>query len=333
MSAPVTLTIVVPPVAGGVWDFSHAISQELSGSVVREITRSDTRALDVGTVLLHYSGYGYAKRGAPLWILDEIRARRRRFRRLGVFFHELYATGPPWSSAFWLSPVQRHVARQLAELSDFWLASCESYGKWLRRFAGNRPHHVLPVMSNVGEPVDCPTQRRPTVVLFGGAPLRESTYKTGGADLLAWVRAQQLELHDIGPPLQDRALEQHIRAAGAVVHGRLHTEQVSSLLADARYGVVAYRGDALGKSGVLAAYSSHAVCPIVLADHVTTPDGLRAGRNFHAGIPPRDFPAASAMAVGKGAWCWYQNHRLERHVAATRDLLQADPVRATTMAI
>ncbi len=318
----IPLSLAIPPVRGGVWDYTHSVAERLGAAArVVQITREYPDVLDGKSVLLQYSGYGYAKRGAPLWLLKEIRARRRRLRTLGVFFHELYAVGPPWSSAFWLSPAQRYVARRLVEISDFWLASCEAYGEWLRRFGGHKPHAVLPVSSNVGELADCPERRRRAVVVFGGAPLREFTYRTAGTALFSWIRAQGLELHDLGPPLQDGSLQRYIREAGAAVHGRVESAPASRLLSEMQFGVIAYRGDALAKSGVFAAYCAHGLCPVVLANQPVTLDGLQSGRNYHAEIPSDDLAVRAARAIGKSAWAWYQSHRLECHAAAVRRLV------------
>src|SRR5438093_5969188 len=72
------------------------------------------------TVLLHYVGYGYQKRGCPFWLVQALESWKKRDtnRRLVVMFHELYAFGPPWRSSFWTSPLQRGLTKSLALLSD-----------------------------------------------------------------------------------------------------------------------------------------------------------------------------------------------------------------------
>src|ERR1041385_7558181 len=73
-------------------------------------------------VLLHYVGYGYARRGAPSWLIDGLERwhRSNGAARILTMFHELYAKGPVWTSSFWLSPLQKHLAARLA-----WLRSEE----------------------------------------------------------------------------------------------------------------------------------------------------------------------------------------------------------------
>src|SRR5688572_26176134 len=84
---------------------------KIEGFEVTHLSRPSTAELinalpADATVLLHYEGYGYANRGCPVWLvkaLEQWRMANNR-RKLVTMFHELYATGPPWTSSFWLSP-------------------------------------------------------------------------------------------------------------------------------------------------------------------------------------------------------------------------------------
>src|SRR5438270_1544788 len=53
-------------------------------------------------VLLHYVGYGYARRGTPGWLVNGLHHWRAQCHdaRLLTMFHEVYALGPFWSSSF-----------------------------------------------------------------------------------------------------------------------------------------------------------------------------------------------------------------------------------------
>src|SRR5262245_37681211 len=63
----------------------------------------DDEADNYGRVLLHYVNYGFQERGVPYRLLSILRALRKRQRgRFVTVFHELFASGPPWRSAFWL---------------------------------------------------------------------------------------------------------------------------------------------------------------------------------------------------------------------------------------
>jgi hypothetical protein len=91
--------------------------------VVREQqTEALVDALEVAgadTVLLHFVGYGYAKRGLCFWLAEGLQQWKSRSprRRLVTMFHELYAFGLPWRSSFWTSLPQRRIARALASSS------------------------------------------------------------------------------------------------------------------------------------------------------------------------------------------------------------------------
>src|ERR1051325_4758398 len=101
---------------------------ELDGFAVESIANGDPASLQkslsaagaAAPVILHYVGYGYEKRGCPLWLIRGLESwkRNHRVRRLLVIFHELYASGSPWQSSFWNSPVQRWITARLARLAD-----------------------------------------------------------------------------------------------------------------------------------------------------------------------------------------------------------------------
>jgi hypothetical protein len=319
------LCVAVPPVRGGVWDYAHALTAEMvDAAQVVSVAPGDHSTLDAAAgkhLFLQYSGYGYANRGAPVWLLRQIRRRRRLYRSFGVYFHELFAFGPPTSSAFWLSPLQRHVACGLVQMADYWLTSCDAYGFWLQRVGGKRPYKVLPVFSNVGESPVRLEHRLPRVVVFGSPRVRLATYREGGDALFDWARGSGLEIHDVGPPLGDEALSRRLAQERATVHGVLEADAVHELMADATYGVVAYGTQAPAKSSVFAAFCAHGLCTIVLADGGVEADGLAAGRHFLTGIPSA--AVLDAARIGQAAWSWYQDHALAAHGAAVRTLVAA----------
>ncbi|MEP6937460.1 MAG: glycosyltransferase family 1 protein, partial [Chthoniobacterales bacterium] len=84
-------------------------------------------------VILHYANYGYQKRGIPTWLPRFItRLRYAMTGRLITVFHELYASGSPWGSAFWLQPLQKRIATQISTLSDGCIVSNEVTAEQLR---------------------------------------------------------------------------------------------------------------------------------------------------------------------------------------------------------
>src|SRR4051794_1008126 len=65
-----------------------------------------------GSILVHLSGYGYSPDGAPTLLADALAEVRDGSFPIAVYFHELFATGMPWRSAFWYSRRQRKAVRR-----------------------------------------------------------------------------------------------------------------------------------------------------------------------------------------------------------------------------
>ena len=104
-------------------------------------------------LLLHYVNYGYNPHGVPVWLPSTLRRLQDTCgRRLVTVFHELYAAGTWPRSAFWLRPVQMHIARAVARLSAVSIVSNEVHQAQLKRLAPGAKVVVQPVTSNFGEP-------------------------------------------------------------------------------------------------------------------------------------------------------------------------------------
>ena len=166
------VTLIVPPVPGGVVDYASLIADRMGSESRVTPFRPDLR-IDSMSVVLQYSGYGYANRGVPIRLLHWLRTNRRRITRLGVTFHETYASGPLRSSAFWLSPAQRYIAQQIVRMCDFWVSSNELASNWLGDQALLKESATLPMFSNVGELDRLPEKDPKKIVVFGTAPRRE----------------------------------------------------------------------------------------------------------------------------------------------------------------
>lgn len=329
MTAPTSgpILIVVDPQRGGVRDYADTLAAQL-GAQARVAVFEPGLSFDEGTsVLLQYSGYGYARYGAPLHLLWWVRRRRARMRHFGVFFHEAYASGEPvTSSAFWVAPLQKHIARQLGRHSDFWLTNIQETVDRLQGVAGDRPHRRLAVFSNIGEArTFADGQLRDRVIVnFGGEHLRTETYRAAGDALFRWAAEVQCEVHDIGPPIRDAALAATLAAQGVRLHGRLAPEAVHALMSRAMFGVVRYPARYVAKSGVFAAYCAHGVAPVLLWTDLTSEhDGLQPGTHYLAGLPTAPLSAAQVEAVSRAAFDWYADHTVDAHAQATSALLQA----------
>src|SRR5260370_31757406 len=129
-------------------------------------------------VILHYVNYGYQKRGLPFSLLPILRALREGCRgRFLIIFHELFASGPPWKSEFWVQPLQKKIARDFARLADARLVSSESMRQSLEKLVPGLDIVVHPVPSAFGEPVIDPAQLRERDnyrwLICGGTPFVE----------------------------------------------------------------------------------------------------------------------------------------------------------------
>ena len=277
------------------------------------------------TVLLHYVGYGYEKRGCPAWLVNVLRAWREasNSRRLVTMFHELYAFGPPWSSAFWTSPIQRRIAARIARLSSACATNMRRYANWL----GSRaPQHagtikVLPVFSNVGEPAQVPAyhERPARLAVFGTPGWRRDAY-TKHRDSLERVCAQLglTEIVDIGP---DCGAVPNLRVP-CVQKGSLPADQFSREFLSCRAGFFSYPVPFLGKSGVFAAYAAHGLLPITHAANLEgSEDGLEPSQHFIVAAPSFAADDGTCSLVAGKAFNWYLAHGIALHAGAFAPLI------------
>jgi hypothetical protein len=311
---------LIPPGTGGVRDYALILGNRLGAPPMELTDATDIDSLSGEFLFLHFSGYGFQKRGVPLWLVKKIRSLRTRFKAFGIVFHELFATGPPWGSAFWLSGYQQKIARDLLLLADFWLANRDASARWLLSQARGAPHRVLPVFSNVGEPASLNADRERQLVVFGTSAVRANAYQWADGEIFRCARRNGLQVHDIGPPLQEGPLAQRLVQEGVVTHGKLPAEQVSLALSRASYGALAYPAEDVSKSSIFAAYCAHAVCPVLLSKEYGVYDGLKSGVHYAAGLDAVDRSAIDPHAVGGAARQWYELHDIDAHVTALKTL-------------
>jgi hypothetical protein len=276
-------------------------------------------------VLLHYVGYGYQPRGCPGWLVDGLAAwKAGGRRRLVTLFHEVYASGPPWRSSFWLSPAQRWLAARLAALSDGRVTSLAHYRRLLRRLTPRLEVAVLPVFSTVGEPAAVLplAARARRLVVFGGPGGRARAYHRHAERLDAACRALGLEeVWDVGPsggPSSATVVPAEMAGRPLRRLGELPAAQVNTLLAESLAGFVAYPPRFLAKSTVFAAYCAHGMLPLCGApaldgDEDEVPPCWEPDR--HPATPEE------LQALAGNARTWYRTHTAAVHAALYRELL------------
>jgi hypothetical protein len=267
-------------------------------------------------VLLHYVGYGYQPRGCPRWLVDGLAAWKAGDgrRRLVTIFHEVYASGPPWHSSFWLSPAQRRLAARLAGLSDGRVTSLSRYRKLLAGLAPGLEVAVLPVFSTLGEPADpLPLALRVRrLVVFGGPGARARAYDSHALRLAGACQALDVaEVLDVGPP---GGATPPAELAGRPLRrlGELPIAEVTALLAESLAGFVAHSPGFLAKSTVFAAYCAHGMLPLCATVEHAEGD-----------TPPVWEPTSceELQAVADRARAWYHNHTAAIHAELYRRLL------------
>jgi len=250
----------------------YAVVSGLSDDLATELAQKHEH------VILHYVNYGFQARGVPFSLRAFVRQLRRQLRgRWVTAFHELYASGPPWRSEFWLRPFQVKIARDLIDLSDACFVSNEIVEREIRRYDPRKQVRLVPVLSNFGEPrlTDFAIASPKRWVVCGGTTLLTRS-------LLSFERIQRLipapffpnHLDVIGG--RDTSFTREIveRLAGQVsglachYHPEVSAEEASRLLTQASFSWLDYFGKSemspgmVLKSGVFAACSAHGVVTI-----------------------------------------------------------------------
>jgi len=268
-------------------------------------------------VVLHFSGYGYHRRGVPVWLVQGLQIWGRRAGRVPLLtiFHELYATGRPWQSSFWVSPLQKQIARSILKLSSAAITPTDLYRKRLSEWRDGNTIKItpMPVFSNVGEP-GCgpvPSARTAAAVVFGLSGVEDYVFGIYRSEIERIISALGIEkIFDVGPRLS--AMPRTLAGAPVISKGVLPQGAVSELLQRARFGFVAYPLDFIGKSGVFAAYAAHGVVPIVLSDKQGVFDGLQPARHFLDGLRLATGTGAQDLAsIQRELFSWYTSHSLK----------------------
>ncbi|MEH1902570.1 MAG: glycosyltransferase family 1 protein [Nostoc sp.] len=273
------------------------------------------------SILLHYVGYGYAQRGCPVWLVDGLQHWKSLFpkRSLITMFHEVYASGPPWTSSFWLSPLQKNLAARLAKLSDRCITSKQLYAEIIANISQGKHDKIpfLPVFSNIGEPdkVLPLLERQKRLVVFGGVANRARVYRDSQT-VLEYVcqRLNIQEIWDIGTPTEVNLSS--ITKVPILEIGQQSAEKVSKILVDSITAFSDYNPDFLAKSTIFASYCAHRLLPINTKGSASVVDGIEPGKHYW--VPNSQgnelINDVEMQAIADNAYSWYQNHNLSMQV-------------------
>jgi hypothetical protein len=227
-------------------------------------------------VILHYVNYGYQARGVPFALRTFVKRLRPQLRgRWVTTFHELYASGLPWESAFWLRSFQVRIARDMIDASSSCVVSNAPIEEAIHAYDPRKKIHTVPVMSNFGEPE-----------LTDFAPASPRRWAIcGGTALIARSLRLFEQLRPLIPPafapehldIVGGREDASIAAAGDRLSRELslhHNPEVgvdlaSELLRQSAFGFLDYFGAGkiwpgmLLKSTAFAAFCAHGVIPIL----------------------------------------------------------------------
>lgn len=282
-------------------------------------------------IVLHMSPYGYQKRAVPLWLANGWRrvSKMKVRPRMITMFHELYASGPPTSSAFWLQPLQKHVLRVVAQASDGLRTNRQPYADWLLSLSGLKASEVavMPVYSNFGEPVVLPplSARAPAMAMFAWGIHSGESLAALMEKACAHCRSFGLHtLHLIGG--KDRVLSVP-PGIELVRHGFLEAGAISNLLSSCRMAYTAYSAEHFGKSTLMAAFAAHGLAVIVQGRQASLPDDLCDGINVlnesALSLGGASAPDVSQLEIlGAALRRWYDQHSLQRNAESYATQIQ-----------
>lgn len=312
-----------------VCDPTWAGEREIEGFAISILSKRSSAALvstllDTNPVLLHYVGYGYAKRGCPFWLVDGLERWRARGvnRFLVTMFHELYAWGAIWTSSFWLSPLQKNLAIRLSSLSDRIFTSRQGYAEQLYTFSRGKHTSIptLAVFSNIGEPDQVlPLAKRDRrIIVFGSSSNRLRVYRDSLKELEMTCRLLEIEeIWDIGSSTGLNL--SRLNGIPIVEWGKQSTTEISNLLCNSLVGFFNYNPEYLAKSGTFAAYCAHGLLPVSPVGYDCLVDGIISGTHYWT--PDNNHSIDVLQAIANNAHAWYQTHNLSVQAKTFADLL------------
>jgi hypothetical protein len=283
-------------------------------------------------IIVHYANYGYDRRGIPSELRDVLRGIiSGRTLPCVVTFHEIYASGPPWRSAFWTRPAQVRIARDLIQLSTACVVSNEIIREEIHRADPSKRVFMLPVMSNFGEGETGATKTPRRWAICGGSALIERS-------LASFVRNAKFIPPDffpvgmevVGGTSTERIgnLLERVRSTFPEVEVRHHPavdcETASAALASCSWGWLDYFGSGkvwptmIFKSSSFAAMCAHGLIPIFshVEDRLSVNGDDLPGPFFCTARNSRFPEAKDLSAVRQAFQDWYARNASCKRAAA-----------------
>ena len=277
-------------------------------------------------ILVHVSGYGYSKDGAPRALADGLRKVEQsgRFRQ-AAYFHELYYNySTPWKKAFWYSHRQRREVARIAEMCSLVVTNTSQHASWLQgRKNPDAALIVLPVFSNVGECSTLPdwNDRRAALIVFGQSDTRRRAYQRLAHMAASLESLGVQEIIDIGADADVAASlgGLQVRCMGPMASGEL-----GKLISSTRFGFVRFTPNELAKSGVMASLCAFGAVPVLAQSFAGEIDGLCDGKQV---VSPSTVGSTSFGQCSRAAWDWYQQHNSRAHACLYSKWMSAKNLR------
>jgi hypothetical protein len=338
----------LPPAIGGVGDYALNLARqlrrdfniqtqfivgnpewkgesEIEGFSINQVIDSNSEQLTAllesdhtSPVLLNYVGYGFANRGCPVWLVDGLQRWKTLSpnRALVTMFHELYASGtPPWTSSFWLSPLQKNLVARLAKLSDRVITSNQDYAECLSRLRLSKKKAIvtLPIFSTIGEPdyLPPPLERTKRLVVFGHKNSRSQVYQQCLTELTQICQSLNIqEIYDIGAST-GLALPD-MMSIPILEKGIIAASEIREILKDSLVGFLNFPPPKhLGKSSIFAAYCAHGLIPCMVNSSATPIDDLVMNKHYFSSMDKNnELSLKTGQEIAKEAHDWYQTHNL-----------------------
>jgi hypothetical protein len=351
--APDTVLQIVPQLPGtfdGVGDYALNLARALSGDhgiattflvaaktsvtskdgyrVISGLSRDAAvdLAQDCEHVILHYVNYGYQARGIPFSLRAFAQQLRSHLRGHWVTtFHELYASGPPWKSAFWLRPLQVRIARDMIDASTSCIVSNPPIERAIHAYDAGKKVYLAPVLSNFGEP---------ELSGFDGLSPRRWAI-CGGTALIARSLALFEQLHPLIPDAfapesldivggrkeisVKETLDRLSRSRPGLschYHPEVSAGSASEILRQSSFGWIDYFGAGkvwpgmVLKSTAFAAFCAHGVIPVL--SHREEPIAINGDAlpgPYYITAEAINFPPPEQLrGVQKKIYAWYHAH-------------------------
>ena len=300
-------------------DFNvQKLSKRTKTALLQKLNHSDI-------IILHYVGYGYARRGCPLWLMRALGEWKKTGRKkLVTMVHECYAFGPVWNSQFWTSPLQRFILKKIAQMSDHLVTSKQSYAEIIKKYS-DKTAKVLPVFSNVGEgKKDILSVGKENVsVVFGGSSWRRKVYAEEEKIKALIDKLNIKKIIDIGSPVLE--IQKIKNIVEVQEKGICSAEEISKILSFSKYGFINYPTAYLSKSGIFASYCSHGMIPISFWSKDLQSDGVLPNIHFLNWDECLKLKKeGDFQKIAENALNWYSGHTVIKHAELFNELIEND---------